>query len=62
MVVMMAAKNTKPPKAPKAIIAPKFNLAPNVSLRSPSIDSGILTFGVSPCCTFELPAISLSCG
>lgn len=62
MVVMMAAKKINPPKAPSAIIAPKFNLAPYVSLRSPSIDSGTFTFGVSPCCIFALPDISLSWG
>lgn len=28
IVVMTAAKKTKPPNAPNATIAPKFNLAP----------------------------------
>lgn len=46
MVVMIAAKNTKPPKAPNAIIAPKFNLAPCVSrCRSFSTKYGMFTFG-----------------
>lgn len=58
----MAARKINPPKAPKAMIAPKFNLAPYVSLLSPSIDNGMFTFGVSPCCILALPDISLSCG
>lgn len=28
IVVMTAARNTNPPKAPKATIAPRFNFAP----------------------------------
>lgn len=62
IVVIIAAKKTNPPNAPNAIIAPKFNFAPKVSLLSPSIDNGTFTLGISPCCTLELPAISLSCG
>lgn len=46
IVVMIAAKNTKPPKAPSAIIAPRFNLAPCVSrCWSFSTKYGIFTFG-----------------
>lgn len=42
---MIAAKNTKPPNAPRAIIAGVLNLAPRVSLLSPSTDRGTLTLG-----------------
>lgn len=45
MVVMMAAKNTNPPNAPRAMIAGVLNLAPRVSLLSPSTESGTLTLG-----------------
>lgn len=63
-VVMMAAKKTKPPKAPRAMMAPRFSLAPNGSLLSPpSTESGTFTLGTSPCwILLELPDISLSCG
>lgn len=59
---MIAAKNMKAPNAPNAITAPRFNLAPSGSLRSPSTESGMFTLGASPRCIFELPAISLSWG
>jgi hypothetical protein len=59
---MMAARNTKPPKAPRAMMAPRLSLAPKASRRSPSTDRGMFTLGTSPCWMLELPAISLSCG
>lgn len=62
IVVMMAARKISPPKAPSAMIAPRFSLAPYVSRRSPSMESGTFTFGDSPCCMFALPEISLSWG
>lgn len=48
IVVTIAAKNMKAPKAPRAMIAPRFNLAPNASLLSPSTDNGTFTLGLSP--------------
>lgn len=63
IVVIIAAKNTNPPKAPRAIIAPRFNFAPNGCLRSPSTLSGMFTFGASLCLTLTLLLlISFSCG
>lgn len=61
-MVMIAARNTNPPKAPKAMMAPIFSLAPKASLLSPSIERGTFTLGASPCCTLAVPEISLSCG
>ena len=60
IVVMMAARKTNPPKAPRAIIAPRLSFAPKVSLLSPSTERGTFTLGTSPCWMLELPAISLS--
>lgn len=62
IVVIIAARKTNPPNAPNAIIAPKFKRALNASRLSPSTEIGTFTLGTSPCCIFELPAISLSCG
>lgn len=46
IVVITAAKNTKPPKAPNAITAPKLSLAPCDSFCSFSTENGTFTFGV----------------
>lgn len=46
IVVMTAAKKTKPPNAPNATIAPKFNLAPwDSRCCSFSTENGTFTFG-----------------
>lgn len=46
IVVIIAIRNTKAPKAAKATTAPIFRRAPSVSLRSPSTGSGTFTLGV----------------
>lgn len=63
IVVMTAARKTKPPKAPRATMAPRLSLASLVSLRSGlSTAKGTLTLGDWFWRILTLSAISLSCG
>lgn len=63
IVVMTAARKTKPPKAPRATMAPRLSLASLVSLRSGlSTAKGTLTLGDWFWRMLTLSAISLSCG
>lgn len=65
IVVIIAARKTKPPKAARAMIAPRFNLAENGwrLLSTPSTLRGMFTLGASLCLTLTLLSpISFSCG
>lgn len=60
---MIAAKNTNPPNAPNATMAPKFNFAlPLLFESSLSTLNGTLTLGDWSDLILTFPAISLSCG
>jgi len=61
IVVMIAARKTKPPKTPKAMIPPRFSCACRVSLRLFSTGLGS-SAPAGEFCTFAESGISLSIG
>merc|ERR1719242_2798821 len=61
MVVMMAARNTKPPNTPRAIIPPRLSCACLLS-GLPSTAWGTSAPASLLSCTLELSGISLSIG